>query len=71
MIFIALLAAFITFAAFFVAKIVKATKAQTNGDMLKSNTTKNEDEPYPFKRFDESEFALVCGRDGFGMLGDE
>lgn len=43
MIFIALLA-FIAFAAFFVVKIVKATKAQTNGDILKSNTTKNEDE---------------------------
>lgn len=65
MIFIALLA-FIAFAAFFVVKIVKATKAQTNGDILKSNTTKNEDEIELF--FPD---ALVCGRNGFGILMDE
>lgn len=66
MIFIALLA-FIAFAAFFAVKIVKATKAQTNGDILKSNTTKNEDETELFPDAD----AFVCGRNCFGILEEE
>lgn len=64
MFFIALLV-FITFATFFVIKIVKATKAQTNKNVLKNNTTKNRDETDPFVE------EFVCGRDGFGILMDE